>query len=290
MIIPVALDQTAMMQTILFPTDFSPHAQNAYAYALQMANHMGAKLLLLHAYHYTNTGNFFVPAELIDGLNLEEKEKALAEFERYEQQAQQETGSAVAVSHLLVQGFAIDEILAAAEKEEVDLIIMGTHGVTSMQDRVFGTVTAAVIEQATCPVLAIPAQCQWQEVRHIAYATNFEEKDLSVPKQLTEIARLFQARVSCVHINHEAADGWARLQQFFREELFRLEIDPDQMELFLIKNPEVIEGLNNFIQENEVELLAMLTHKRSFLERILQKSMTKEMFHVARVPLLAFHK
>ena len=78
------------MKTILFPTDFSPHANNAFAYALHMAELLGAELLLLHAYHYTNTGNFFIPAELIDGLNLEEKQKALTELKRYEQKIQQE--------------------------------------------------------------------------------------------------------------------------------------------------------------------------------------------------------
>jgi nucleotide-binding universal stress UspA family protein len=278
------------MKTILFPTDFSPHANNAFAYALHMAELLGAELLLLHAYHYTNTGNFFIPAELIDGLNLEEKEKALTELKRYEQKIQQEPGKKVNARPILVQGFAIDEILELEKTHDIDLIIMGTHGATSMQDRVLGTVTATVIEKASCPVLAIPAQCTWRGIRHIAYGTNFEEKDLRVPEGLPELARLFHARISCVHINPEPSDGWERLQQFFREELFRLEIDPDQMELFILKHPDIIEGLNTFTQENEVDILATLTHKHGFIERILQKSITRKISHVSHVPLLAFHK
>ena len=278
------------MKTILLPTDFSPHAHNAFIYALNLAEHFGASLLLFHSYHYTNTGSLFIPPELIDRLNLDEKENAQAELEKYTQKAQVELGKNVAVSHVLTQGFAVDEILDIAAKRNIDLIVMGTQGAASTQGRVFGSVTASVIEKAPCPVLAIPESYTWQGIRHIAYATNFEENDLRMPEELPGIAHLFEAHISCVHINQEPPDGWARLQQFFREELFRLEINPDQMELFILDNPDVLEGLNTFIQNNKVDMLAMLTHKRGFLERILQKSMTRKMSHASHVPLLAFHK
>ncbi len=279
-----------MMKTILLPTDFSPHAHNAFLYALNLAERYGAGVLLSHAYHYTNTGSFFIPPELIDSMNLEEKENAQREMERYIQKAQKEWGKKVPVSALLTQGFAVDEIMNITAQRNIDLIIMGTQGAASMQGRVFGSVTASVIEKASCPVLAIPESYTWQGIRHIAYATNFEENDLRMPEELPQMAQLFQANISCVHVNREPADGWARLQQFFREELFRLEIDPDRMELFILDNPDVLEGLNTFIQNNQVDMLAMLTHKRGFLERILQKSMTRKMSHISHVPLLAFHK
>lgn len=277
------------MKKILFPTDFSKHAHHAFTYTLHLAEELGASVLLYHAFHYTNTGNFFVPAELIDQMNLEEKDKALQAFASYEQEVQRELGKQIPVSHMMTQGFAVDEIVEVAKYQEVDLIVMGTHGAGNLQDRLLGTVSAAVIEKASCPVLAIPESCEWKGIRHIVYATNFEEKELRLPSALSPLAQLFEARISCVHINHEDENGWDRLQRFFQEELFRIEIDPDQMELFMIGHTDIIEGLNAFIAENDVDVLSMLTHKRGWFQRLTQTSMTRKMSHNSVVPLLAFH-
>jgi nucleotide-binding universal stress UspA family protein len=53
-------------------------------------------------------------------------------------------------------GFAVSEIKKFVKEDYVDLIVMGTKGADALEDKLFGTNTASVIEGIECPVLAIP--------------------------------------------------------------------------------------------------------------------------------------
>ena len=54
------------MKKILYPTDFSPTAENAFIFALQIADHLGASIITLHAFDRPDISNFNLPETLRD--------------------------------------------------------------------------------------------------------------------------------------------------------------------------------------------------------------------------------
>ena len=131
---------------LLVPTDFSPPAHQAMTYALELARKVGAKLSLLHVIE--------VPVYAI--------EVALPRHE-LEQEARRglahmlpEAAAAdVDVTRLVALGVPYEQILQMATAEQVDLIVMATHGRTGLWHLALGSVAERVVRLARCPVLTI---------------------------------------------------------------------------------------------------------------------------------------
>jgi len=141
------------IRRILFPTDFSEHAESAWPYALTFAQEFGAEVHLLHvvvppprlAEAYAVT---FDPDRMVEVLTTE----AAAQMDR-QVEAAKERGL---VFHREVRiGADAREILDYATKHEMDLIVMATHGRTGLAHVLLGSVAEKVVRKAPCPVLTI---------------------------------------------------------------------------------------------------------------------------------------
>ena len=133
------------IQTILFPTDFSPASEAALDYAISLARDANARLLLLHVAEplpvYGDVPYYGVAEP--DKTELERRLHAVPVDPR------------VQVERHLVVGDAPEQILAEAAKEEADMIVMGTHGRTGLMRLLMGSVAERVVRSAICPVLAV---------------------------------------------------------------------------------------------------------------------------------------
>jgi nucleotide-binding universal stress UspA family protein len=276
------------INTILLPTDFSEVAHHAFLYALELATYFDARLLLLHTYHNAPVRRELAPAEFLETLRQEKIDQAMAAFRAYEAEADALTGGEISLQPLLEEGYAIDKILEVVKETQPDLILMGTLGAESLSEKIFGSLTAKVIQRTRVPVLAVPAGTTFEPIEHILYATNFQTEDFSMIDRLLELAEIFQAKVSCLHIN-TAKQYWDRLDLDFFQDIYQREIESDQLTFFTFSHDDVVEGLNKFIASNRVNLLAMLTHHQAFMDRYYRESITREMTLLTTVPLLAFH-
>ena len=282
------LHSVHQVRNILLPTDFSPVSHNAFVYALQFAEQVGASITLFHAYQDMPVTPGIVSDAFIESLRQEKIEVARAHFDAYEAEVREAYGKDIELRTLIQPGRAAEAIVAMSATPEVDLIIMGTMGAESMAEKVFGSVTTRVIEAASCPVLAVPQGVSYEPIRHMLYATNFEEADFQVIDRLLGYADTFQARVSCAHIHHEDS-YWSRLDRSFFERIYQLEMEQDQVAFYSINSTDIVVGLQRFIAANKVDLIAMLCHQRPVVSRLLTESLTRAMTLHTDVPLLAFH-
>jgi nucleotide-binding universal stress UspA family protein len=131
---------------ILTPTDFSAPATQAVTGAFELAQTFGAKLSLLHVIE--------VPAYAIEvALPLEALERdARRELARLLPEAE---AAHVEVTRLVNMGVPSQNIVETAAAEQVDLIVMATHGRTGLSHLVLGSVAERVVRLAPCPVLTI---------------------------------------------------------------------------------------------------------------------------------------
>jgi len=277
------------MKTILFPTDFSAVSDHAFEYCLHLAERLDAWILLYHAHHYSRLDVELVPEGMLQAFEQQEEAKALSYLRKYEEEVQKRLGKKVKVMHKLDFGFPKEQILYTCKEVKPDLLVMGTTGASSMLNRFLGSVTSHVIQHAPCPVMAIPAAAPFQPISRIAYATNFEEDDMGVFERLEQFASLLEASITLVHIR-QVSKGWDLLKVDFFNELFKEKIQTEQMELFMKDCPDIVDGLNEFVQQQDIHVLAMLTHKRNLLEQLVSRSITKKMALNTRVPLLTFQK
>lgn len=275
------------MDKIIVPVDFSSASSWGFYYAYEMAKNIGADLVVVHLYWPPYVESTY-PMDMIQSI-INEKEKEVLKHLKAATRAPIGEENKVGISYVVQPG-SENTIVSVAEANNADLIVMGTHGAGKALDKVWGTNTANVIQQASCPVLAIPTGATFDGVINIAYATDFDDKDNEFLFQLALIATAIKATVHCVHINQ--ADYPYEQKE---EETFRKSFDENFADLpvtYSVWSADTIEdGLETFCRINKIDILAMLTHKKTLWDKLFMgTSVTKRMTMRTNLPLLAFHK
>lgn len=141
------------IKKILFPVDFSEKIDDLVPYAITLTNKFGADLYVMTVTtDMSSFATFHVPHGNIQNFqnelyrNAEKKIDALHKY--FKDTPRKET--------LVVKGNPAEQIVAAAKKAGIDLIVMGTHSRKGLEKAIFGSVSEKVMQSGVCPVLSIP--------------------------------------------------------------------------------------------------------------------------------------
>jgi nucleotide-binding universal stress UspA family protein len=141
------------LRKVLVPTDFSESARHAFSYGVSFAREYKAELVLLHVVENLTVGyaSDLVPVPMAEVFQ-EISGYAKAELAKLADEAKQK---GVAVSELVAQGKPSAEIIRHAAENDVDMIVLGTHGKGMLDQALFGSTTERVVRRAPCPVLTV---------------------------------------------------------------------------------------------------------------------------------------
>ena len=282
---------------ILLPIDFSVYSENAGEYAIGIAAKLNAELMLYHVYYYDVAPmvNFSEPYSYqlsLDETLTEIKEKAenqMKEFyEKIENRKKELNIEGVTIKYSVSNGIPDDEILDFSNEYNPGLIIMGTQGTTKRNKELFGSVTVSIIENAKVPVLSIPEISTYKGINkiNILYATNFDKFDLKAIRKLMTLVYMFDVKIYCVHVGQ---GNWDKYLMESRRKHFEEHYAGYKMETAIIDNKDILQGLEDFIKDNYIDIVALTTHKRNFITRLFHPGVTKQMFFNTNTPLLVFH-
>jgi universal stress protein A len=140
------------IKRILCPVDFSEHSVRAFEYADFLARSHGAKLLLLHVFEHLQGYDHYLILALTPQEIREKMEKAAKDQLK---SFMNEVESHTEVEAEVREGKAFVEIVRKAKEEDVDLIVMGSHGRSGLQHLLIGSVAEKVTRKARCPVLIV---------------------------------------------------------------------------------------------------------------------------------------
>jgi nucleotide-binding universal stress UspA family protein len=141
------------LKKVLVPTDFSDSARQALRYGMSFAKEYGAELVLLHVVENLTVGYasdlFPVPmAEVFQEISGYAK----SELAKLGEEAR---ARGITVQEQVVQGKPSAEIIRFASENEIDVIVLGTHGKGMLDQALFGSTTERVVRRAPCPVLTV---------------------------------------------------------------------------------------------------------------------------------------
>lgn len=275
------------MHKILVPTDFSKNALKALTYAAEVAQKSGATIYLLHSIE---------PSINMATMQADSSKPKVIKERSFKLKLSSDTVAAIypgvkVLTHLS-GGNIVDSIIDFSEKENVDLIIMGTTGASGLKKIFMGSVATGSIEKTIIPVLTIPAAYDVEEPDAILFATNQFEKHKNILKKIINISSLFSASVHVAVFketngekhadliyNEEQVNDYLRfLKETFPAVVFKGE---------LLKGDDFEMSIDEYSNEHGIDIIAMITYPKSFLERLLQKSVTKQMAFHSTIPILA---
>lgn len=143
------------LSRILLPTDFSPSSDAALEYATMLAERLGASLHVLHVIEEPDVAGGWGSEVFISQLpRLREAAQQDAERRLNAIVTANERGRP-RVSTEIADGRAARTIVEVARRQQIDLIVMGTHGRGGVARLLLGSVTEKVLRTASCPVLAV---------------------------------------------------------------------------------------------------------------------------------------
>lgn len=274
------------MKKILLPTDFSKNSQNAITCALKLFARETCSFYLINTYTpavYQAEYVLHSPGQI--GLGDMYQSNSMDLLEELKQQLEEQLPNP---NHRFFIHAAfntvVEELKVMAEKEEADLIVMGTQGATGAKEILFGTHTVHVIKAVNCPVLVIPSGYSYTPVKKILFPADFEPAYEKIPLEiLRDIAGLQEAQIEIMHVSSgyelsaPQAENRNSLLKLLGQIPYRLHDLPSQ---------ELIPAINSFQQGTPVNLLVMVRNKHSFLERLFIEPVVKKIaFHV-NIPLL----
>ncbi len=275
------------IKKILFPTDFSETANNAFEYALAFANNNEAELKVLNViFPEYETLDLPVMAAQATKQKVEQAEEQLKDFIKIAYTLFDKKVENIRINGIKPDveiGSPASTITEIARLDEVDLIIMGTKGVSNLFEKVFGSVASSVLSKAPCHVMVVPTDFP-MTIENVAYATDLSGSAPFHAVQAAEMLSPFRAKFHCVHVekeDHKTTVQMEEVKTFFDH-------TPMEERVFYhtIKGDSVSETMNMFIKENKADMLVMSSPHRNFFERLFHDSYTQKMAMYAQVPLL----
>jgi nucleotide-binding universal stress UspA family protein len=141
------------IKRMLYPIDFSECSYEVLPYVLSIAEKYGATIYLLYvARDLRHFAGFHVPHTSI---SLFTKEMVEASERMMDQVCRDHLGQCTNLERKVVIGDAGEEIVRTAEREGIDLIVMGTHGRKGLDRTLFGSVAGYVVKHSSVPVLTV---------------------------------------------------------------------------------------------------------------------------------------
>jgi nucleotide-binding universal stress UspA family protein len=272
------------MKRILVPTDFSEHAENALKVAAQVAKKNKCEIYLLHMLE--------IPSQLNDAITGASGIPEVMLFikkaqQTFEKLKQQEYLEGVTVHESIQFERVFEGILSFSKKHEIDLIVMGSHGVSGIEEILVGSNTEKIVRLSNCPVLVIKKDTKEFNPNHFVFASDFSQEIKKPFEKMIEFAEIFDAKLFLVMICTPNS---------FKTTVFSEKIMKDFISEFKIKNysmhiyndTNIEKGILNFAHKTNADLIGLCTHGRTGLAHFFTGSISEDLVNHTATPVITF--
>lgn len=283
---------------ILFPTDYSESAEGAFVQAVFLAERFDAELHVLHA--SVSERPLFPPHDRRPG------ERGFGDG-NHAPPPSRIYAKEWALDVAIVQSEAVDvsaaaAILKYATAQDIDLIVMGTHGRRGMGRVLMGSVAEQVVRMSGVPVYTVRAPAgpeRHRRPRRILAPVDFSEHSSGSLQVAAEIAHVYDATLEVLHVVDEAilphvygiepvsvsaSTIRQRTREALKEMVTKVDVDHRVAGTHVLLGHPAIE-IVDFAREAAFDLIVIGTHGRSGLKRLLLGSVAEKVVRMAQCPV-----
>lgn len=273
-----------MKRTILLPTDFSDNAFNALLYALKLYKNESCTFYFLNStYSKGAITRTYITTKYVDELQKESIRK-LTELKLQTAIANDNNkhNFEIITSEKELK-FAVQKMIKA---HAIDMVVMGTKGVSNAIDIFMGSNTVDVLKKIkNCPILVIPNDYEFVELKQLLFPTDFNRLYSTIELEaITGISKLYDSEIKILHIHVEKKLSTNQelnkkiLADYLKNYPHRFYWEADYTDKST--------AITTFMEENNIDVLAMVSYKHSLLESILNEPVIKIIAFNPTVPLL----
>lgn len=275
------------MKTIIIPTDYSPVATNALHFGIEMAKAINASVMLLHVYQvpvsFTDTPIVLVSVEDLRK-NAEEKMRILRE------EVEHITSGKIKVYTETRLGNIVDELMDITDKIKPFAVVMGSKGASGLEKALFGSTTLSAIRHLRAPVICVPPGRTWGTGIHkVGFACDFKNVVNTTPgAEITDFVNTFKAELHVLNVDYHNKHFSPDTPE--QSALLHTLLENANPVYHFIEHPDIEDGINEFAEKNNLDLIIAIPKKHKLLEGLFHASSTKQLVFHSHVPVLCVHE
>jgi len=272
------------MKRILVPTDFSVQAEYALRVAAQIARKNDSEIILLHMLELPHqAGDAMGSGHQIPEIMFY-KDKAISNLEDL---IDVDYLEGINVSEVIQFEKAFEGVLNVSKKNNVDLIVMGSHGTSGFQEMFIGSNTEKVVRFSEAPVLVIKNKVDNFRASNFVFASDFSNEIKKPFAQLVDFAKSFDANLSLVMVNTPNSFKPTHVAEKIMND-FMKDFNYPKYTLHIYNDVNVEKGILNFANSVNADLIGMCTHGRTGFAHFFNGSISEDLVNHAVRPVITF--
>ena len=272
------------MKKILVPTDFSEYAYYALKVAAQIAKKNDGEIILLHMLELPHqAGDAIGSGHDIPEIMLFKN----AAMKRLEDLMDDECLDGLKVSQVIQFELAFNGIMNISKKNNVDLIVMGSHGASGFKEMFIGSNAEKVVRNSDVPVLIIKKDAGEFNVDKFVFASDFTDEIKKPFAKVVEFANKLDAELHLVMINTPSSFKPTHIANEIMND-FISNYAVNKFSTHIYNDVNVETGILNFANFVNADLIGMSTHGRKGLSHFLNGSISEDLVNHAVRPVVTF--
>lgn len=274
------------MKKILFPTDFSETANNAFVYALNLATSINAEIYILHTFEMpvistTSAGQPELIQNVYSSIELNHFESFKNEVPKLREIAHKLELSNIKLTFLFEEGIMLSILRKIISEEAIDFIVMGTNGKSGFEKKLLGSNTTHVMENIDIPILSVPSKAKFKKLNNFGFATMLRETDKGRLKQIINIAKALNAEVKVLHVLRSENPKMLEILEEWKKEF-----NDSTLSFHTVLNENLDESVFFFIDDQLIDVMCIVKRHLNFFEKIFTSSLSKQLSYHSDVPVL----
>ncbi len=281
------------MKHLLVPLNLRSDFENVLDYACSLADRAKAKLSFFYVVprRALRGGSTFVLHQEDEWKLAEEKIRSASLRHNLAKVILKLEDAGLSYRFKLITGSPAYSIIREANTGQYDLLLMGSHSSSGWFGNLRSSLANRVMGDVQTPVIVAPARKPFLRIEHISYAVDLTDYDPKIIQTVKEIASLFDAKLTIVHVNASEENPQKDTYRDVLEHMISATLDYPKIYYKFFDHADPLGGIRKFVNQNNANLIAMTNRKKmSWRGWFSSKSLTHQMTRELEVPLLAFRK
>ncbi len=280
------------MKKILFPTDFSDTANNAFLYTLHLAKLYNAEVFVTHIYDKKVISTLYggqpeLVATIYVDVELDEFEYFKEESKKLRMIAEENNLSDVKLNFIFKSGNLVSTLGKIIEKEKINLVVMGTSGATNFEKKLWGSNTMNALRSLDIPILSIPKKAIFKGVKNIGFASALKDSDKPILANLLNFYDDNNLIIKVLYVIKNDKNIEVE-EQLIDKKIASWESEFRNEKLIFIKkiSDSVTKGIYQLIFDENIDIVVIAKRDLSFIDSLFTHSLSEDLAKKMDFPLL----